>query len=571
MPGLPHGRPSAPPWLRATALLLTAFALCFHGTLAFETAHKLRHGGLTVLRPWTLQRFSPTVVAIHPFADLEGIYIGDRLLAIDGVPLVNSVVEAEAFQDANPGEVLDVTVNHDPGSDESWVETVPVRLQGPPSSTDPTSLAKASSLITFSAVAWPFWCAMLAAYLLVKRSGERKAWLLTGVLLFSAQLGRASPAHTNLWPDPWRLTAVIYQNIATWSGLVWLVLLILYFPGRLLSPRVSGFVLGVLVPPLSLLTFVHVAGSCGEVISYHSVRWLAPHGLRIHFLSMSLLLIMLTAVIISLKLWRRRLYYTRKQLQAVRLLRLSLLVGFVPWAAYLALVTRWIDPQNPLSLSSGPGLWLFSLSFVVPLTMVYVHCADTILPVPLMFRRWLQSSWILRGPRLALDQILFRRELEKEEDLRKWLASVPQRPRSLEFLVGAGETISKVVGMNLYCVHWREKQVYQPVYLASGVETEEVSADNGLILELRRQLETGEWDPASTFKDGKPDFVQDLDPASPVTQTLGRDGDLLGFLTLSEKTNRKLFTLVDNERLKTIEEALTNAIERYFQWKAAQT
>ena len=548
--------------VRLTGLLVACLAVAFQGGLAYDSALRLADSGAQVVRPWTLDRFGRVIGVINPIVDTGGLNTGDRIVAINGLPLINRSVHSLVLDSAEPGDFLEVAVER-AGHEGAGIETLLVHLSG-------VAGTNGAETIWLTAVVWPLACVGLAVYLLVSSAENRMSWLLAGVLIFFAQLGRVSSADVLVWPEPWRSSALFYQNLTMWPGLLWMLLLILFFPGRLWRPPVSRLVVWIAAPGVAALTAVQIVGALGEAFSYQAIRWLEPYGRTIHFSSMNLLLYTLTAFIMMTAFWSSRPLYGFNQLSAFRLLRTCLFVAFLPMALRVTLLADYVRPDYA-PWSRWLGVALFIPTLLVPAALVYLHRYARVLPVRLAVRQWLLSRFEHKTAARDWIDRLFPGEARKDTALRECLETIPRIPPE-ELFQRTAKAIEETVSMRLFMVHWRKASVFRAAYLIEGAEAPanpdelDVPADDPGLTALHREAETGDWDFLPAWEDRKTDSTQQALADSIVAHPLGRNASLLGYMTLSTKTDGSVFNASDYERLKAIGDALADSLARKTPW-----
>ena len=551
--------------LRLAGLVVACVAVAFQGGFAVDSALRLVDVESQVLRPWTLNRFGRVIGVTNPLVDTAGLHVGDRIVAINGRPLVNRVVQSATFASVKPGELLAVTVEHSTG-EQVPVETIVLFPSGSSGEFTPTS----KETVWLTAVGWPMVCVGLAAYLLLTSPVKAMSWLLAGVLVLFAQAGRMSFADPLLWPEPWRSGSVIYQNLASWPGVLWLILLILFFPGRLWPPAALRVGVAVVTPIVAVLTVIQLIGSFGEVFSYEAVQWLEPYGRMIHFFSMNFLLYTLTALVLTTAFCGTRPLYSFRQILAFRYLRTFVVVAFVPIALRVTLLFDYAQPDYA-SWSSWFGTALFAPVLVLPIGLVWLHQAKRIVPARLAVRECCLSCFGRDGSRL-IDR-LFASETRRAAELLSWRSAI-SRMRSQDIFGELTQVIREAVDMELYVVHWRRDDSFRVVYLAEGVTLGEgeqdatIRVDDPQLAAHREEVRTGDWDVDPVSRDDGVDLTAGAPADATVAHPIGCDGQLVGFLTLTLKTDGSVFNAIDSERLNAIGDGLAARLESKPPWKS---
>jgi hypothetical protein len=110
----------------ASRALLAALLLCIEGTAIFRALNFLNSRAERVQPPLQLAALSNEVRRVaRPGTDGEdGLFVTDRLLAINGERFTGHAQWAAAVQSAKPGDVWGLEVEHYPPGSSVWRETV---------------------------------------------------------------------------------------------------------------------------------------------------------------------------------------------------------------------------------------------------------------------------------------------------------------------------------------------------------------------------------------------------------------------------------------------------------------
>ncbi|MBS1826640.1 MAG: hypothetical protein JST93_15095 [Acidobacteria bacterium] len=205
--------------------IIAILLLAIETPVLIRTAIQAQQRDTRQPRPFSIKIFEPVINT--PVPSGENLYHSDRVIEIDGHPILNRADFEEAMLAAEPRGSATVLVEHYPDDDEPWQETAIATFRRQPGSFLMDSLATTA---WFSAVIWPAVCVLLAAAVLAVNSSSRRAWLaalvLTGAGHFSWVV--TSPY---VWSEPLRTLMVVYSAAIAAAGPIALFAAAIVWPG----------------------------------------------------------------------------------------------------------------------------------------------------------------------------------------------------------------------------------------------------------------------------------------------------------------------------------------------------
>jgi len=168
--------------------------------------------GKRARRPFTIKTFEPVIVSENPSG--RNLFWSDRILEIDGRPIMSRSDFEEAMQAAETRGTANVLVEHYPDDSEPWQEMAVADFRSRGAAISWEHLADTA---WFGGVIWPAVCVLLGAAVLAVNGGSRRACLAALVLAGAGHFSWSIVTPYS-WPEPWRSIMLIYDAVITAAG-----------------------------------------------------------------------------------------------------------------------------------------------------------------------------------------------------------------------------------------------------------------------------------------------------------------------------------------------------------------
>lgn len=340
-----------------------------------------------VLVPFVLQP-GPNGIELsflQPGATAVGLRQGDVIVSVNRTPVVGTATFGEVLRKAYPGDRMLVTVQAG-GYRTSPERTAEIILE-------PFAGQDARMIPLYLIL--PTLCTLLGLWAAAARPRNLQAWLLLGVLLSFASLFNPG---LETWGWPWRTTAAVIRGFSLRAGVVWLLLLGLYFPEPFpLNTRSRRWEALKWFPGVPLVAFavLHVIGAAGTLEYEPRVRWLnkllISSSMIEHMLALSV-----APLLIACLATKWRIAQSLEARRRLWILSVGTLASFTP--ATVLVVFSIIRHQ---SLETSFPLWVFlgaaAFIFLFPVTLAYVIIVYRALDIRVMLRQGMKHALAKRG------------------------------------------------------------------------------------------------------------------------------------------------------------------------------
>ncbi|HJQ71258.1 MAG TPA: SpoIIE family protein phosphatase [Blastocatellia bacterium] len=213
-------------------------------------------------------RYNSTIVYSNPEAEQSSIHKGDELLAVDGRPYTGPGYLWDRVYDAQPGDMITLTVRHQEGEATPTEEVKQVVLaRAEPEPFDFWGLVYMIVLTT----ALPVFCILLGFGVTLLRPRDRLAWLLLGLMLSFAQI---IPGIDYIaWKGSVRELMIGYKTFFQSSWALWMILVGILFPETWSFDRRMPWLKWVLILPSF---FFAIKNTVFAVVSINNFPAVAP-------------------------------------------------------------------------------------------------------------------------------------------------------------------------------------------------------------------------------------------------------------------------------------------------------
>jgi signal transduction histidine kinase/ActR/RegA family two-component response regulator len=200
-----------------------------------------------------------------PEAKAAGVRPGDTLVAVDGKPFSSAGILEDALERIRPGATLALSIRKPDGSLQQVTVILQARRVLPLA-----SAAALQRIITLLILPW--FCLVLAFWVVSSRPHDVRAWILLGLLLSFALL----PAEPD-FRGPLRLPALIYEIMLSESLGAWLVLFAVFFPERPAWSRRLPWLHWMFVIPVATNMLLDGLVAAANEASFAFLPWLRFH------------------------------------------------------------------------------------------------------------------------------------------------------------------------------------------------------------------------------------------------------------------------------------------------------
>jgi len=251
----------------AAAALLSLLAFSYHVPAAIQNLRFLLGDDNTAVLPFAVEPLRPVIEDFARFERSEDLFVTDRIISINGQAIDSASTLGRVLSELTPGSGVELEVEHYPPGAPSWRQIVFVTAEERTSST-------IRDYALFFGILFPLMCVGLAMAVLAVKPLENRTWLVCGVLLFCAQMALFSRAEPDQWPLWLQLPATLFHDAASWTGPIWVFLLMLDArTGKV--PRLEWFQ-WVPIGMVGAVAVIMTAGSLAASISYAAVEPLTP-------------------------------------------------------------------------------------------------------------------------------------------------------------------------------------------------------------------------------------------------------------------------------------------------------
>lgn len=316
-------------------------------------------------------------------AQKAGLQDGDRLLAINDIPIRSRSAFADLLFSSKPGFTWKVLYRR---GDQANETSAVLLLDRSATRTDPLNILFYVAVPAFS-LALGFWVVTVRLY-------DRRAWLLLGVLLLIAT---AFDNYPYLWEPGWRLFGTLYRRLLDSGWLGCLFLLGIYFPEPF--PRTRRwpwwkFLASVVLPVWATFLIADVASF---VIELYSVKAAIPFNVFLARarLSPQLLQAVVVASFLFCMVVKYRIASSQDAKRRLRILLTGTALSLLPITS-LSIIERLKGSTQAILPDWFRLLILLSL-LLLPITFAYVIVVQRALDVRVVLRQGLQYALASRG------------------------------------------------------------------------------------------------------------------------------------------------------------------------------
>jgi sigma-B regulation protein RsbU (phosphoserine phosphatase) len=376
---------------RSSILQYGILGLVFLITVAYQVRHVnfvfeyiMERTG-AVSNPGVVNLGSPIIQSLSKETEEAGVRPGDTILAVNGQPYRGLAELVRVVEHARPGDFFDLTVRHKSGEPSEQTVRVPLVRR--------TAVASDQwFFIVTLHMGLPLFCVALGFWVTVARPRDPLAWLLLALLLGFSQMfslgleNQEGTAVSNL--------ALAYHLWFTASWFIWLFLLGLYFPSRLVFERRVPWIKWLLIVSLGVSAVMQVVLTEGLLqdnsFAERFLHYYQTLGRFFVVLPLTSIVLFFAAIIIK--------YFLEPTPDAKRRLRLLYVGTFLALVPTISLVI--IGSRTGRNLDDFPA-WVelpcLLLTLLFPLTLAYLIVIHKAMDVRVVIRQGVQYAFARGG------------------------------------------------------------------------------------------------------------------------------------------------------------------------------
>ncbi len=376
---------------RFVPALYAALALVFVAAVAYqvrtvEQAFPQWFGTTFVQWPFLLSaKPEPLFVLefVQPNSRKAGLRDGDRLLAINGVPVNSRSIYSDILAASHPGDSLEVTYRR--------------RADDPPRRARVSLVKFASDLTVFRVLTYaalPAFSLTLGFWVVAVRIQDIRGWLLLGLMLSIATFFNSFP---DFWSPSLRVPASVYLTLQQRAWLGWLLLLGIYFPEpfpKALRWQWWKWMAWIVLP---LWMMFSVAETVSFAMELHSVGAAMPINLflaRTQFLRQPLEGIMVAAFLGCIG-FKYRIASSPDARRRLRVLYAGAAVSLLPVTVLFTI--EGLKGVNEEYFPTWILMTVYMVFLLLPVTLSYVIVVQRAMDVRVVIRQGLQYTLARRG------------------------------------------------------------------------------------------------------------------------------------------------------------------------------
>lgn len=237
--------------------VILALVLLNQGTFTVDAVRDMegRYPSKTIILgdPW------PTILLVNGSAGQAGLRRGDRVVSIDGQVPGGQMALREILHRKQIGDFLTVSIQRDGQSSEHRVEIAGMGLLG---------YGWFYAVVMFFLMPWL--CIALGFWVTALRPGDKRAWLVLGILLGMSGLGRAPLLDPFGWGPPGVVAVIFHELTSVYGWGVCMMLFGIYFPRRWNLDEKFPWLKWALIAPAAALAVLDAAWRACEAFSYTS-------------------------------------------------------------------------------------------------------------------------------------------------------------------------------------------------------------------------------------------------------------------------------------------------------------
>jgi len=356
------------------ALVFTA-AMAVQVPFTIDVADSLSNGyhwlPFWLASPW------PTIDSPHPVATKAGLKRGDRIVAIDGRPVVGAKDIKQVARTRPLHTLVTISVERDHQVTDHRVPIVGF-LQ------TPWFADVALLFLPWLSLALGFWVVAL-------RPNDRFAWMVLGILLGMSQFVRPNIYDPAGWPAVLAVTTIVWRDLIMCAWAICMMLFGLYFPVRSVVDRKVPWVKWVLMLPLA---FAGLWGALRDALQsqdYQASAHIPPSPIS----NDGVMILMCLAI--SLFFASLSVKYRDPELALDERRRLRMLY----WGSTLALtpysLVEIVIPLFTRRLGEGALAWALTAVVLFPMTLAYVIVVQRAMDVRMVIRQGVQYALARQG------------------------------------------------------------------------------------------------------------------------------------------------------------------------------
>jgi sigma-B regulation protein RsbU (phosphoserine phosphatase) len=370
------------------------FLICvvFEGRFTYDSIDSELHSQERARLPFGIKSPTRELQALTKEAKDAGLTATDRIVAVDGRPVLGMAPLTAAIRAHRAGDSIQVTVKRE-GADTSAT----VRLAGD------TISASSWALIIFLNYLTPWFSIALGFTVLFLRPRDPLAWLLMLLMLSFSQFSRGNSFVETLlgWNDWMRPAAMFYSALlsATWA--LWMMLFGQYFPNREANGvwhRIFRWAVGLPVLIISLV------GAVINVATMDDAAAMSALQIPLMRAGVALIILMMVAIgsFFTNISFKRKFAKAADEKRRLKLLYFGVTASMTP-LFLLVIASLILHRQN-----FGGSAWdwyiipaLLAL-FLFPLTLAYVIVVEKAMDLKVAIRQGLQYALARRGVRVLM-------------------------------------------------------------------------------------------------------------------------------------------------------------------------
>lgn len=309
--------------------------------------------------------------------------VGDRVLAINGVPFTSERVLVDQLRDETPGQPLHLRVQHVGASSP---ETVSVQLKFHTAAE--RSLWETAIRIAFEVMLAS--CALLGIYVAAVLPFDARALIVFGVMACTAQMVTVGSLLDI--PPPLFDFAFLFNIVAVSTWGLWLALFGLYFPHRFEWDVAHPWRKWIVIGPLLLATI----GAIAKEVRLHVVFDRFPNVPALDGRVLAAILIAFFFACLGFK----RTGVDADARRRMRVLFAGAMAGLIPVGLFMLTISVLNVPPTG-ALFAAAVVTVAFLFFLFPAALAYVVLADRAMNVRMVVRQSVRYALAKGGLRLA--------------------------------------------------------------------------------------------------------------------------------------------------------------------------
>jgi len=359
-------------WLALVAIVVVVSQTTFTIDVIRELTGNYPATPIYVGNPW------PTVYAV---AYGDSVRSGDRVLAVEGRPLVGDRDLPQVLHAKNPGEPLHVSVSRNGQRLECAISLQPV-----------------SKWWVFEVV-WdlfmPWLSIALSLWVVAARPRDLRSWLLLGILIGLCQIGRGESLALG-WPTVLGMISEFYVAIAVRAWPVCMMLFGVYFPRRWRFDQRFPWIKWLLITPLAVFGLWDGSRGAVAVMNHVAGQWpnLLPQWVELTLMGTSV-----SGFFFAMgnKIHDKEAPLTPDDVRRVNLIHGGCQAALTPYSIvffYSLTVNHHLPRQGALLIAA------IMCMVLLPITLAYVIVVERALDVRVVIRQGMQYALARGGIRI---------------------------------------------------------------------------------------------------------------------------------------------------------------------------